>query len=68
MGRDFLNKHLLWQIMDRESVSIWNDSWIPRMKGKKIRHPGLIDSQILEMVIEIIDKKVGMWKLNEIEH
>ena len=38
------------------------------MKGKKIRHPGLIDSQILEMVIEIIDKKVGMWKLNEIEH
>ena len=26
-GRDFVKEYILWQVMDGESVSFWDDNW-----------------------------------------
>ena len=66
MGRDFLTEHILWQIINRENVFIWNDNWISRLE-KKIENPSLVDSHIPKNVVAIMDKVNGEWKLDSIE-
>ena len=48
-------------------MSIWRDNWIPSLVGRRLEHPGLIESQIPEKVADIIDKDNGEWKLDGIE-
>ena len=45
--------------MDGESVSIWNDNWIHGLDSKKLGHLGLMDSHILEKVVDLIDDTNG---------
>ena len=68
MGRDFLKEHLLWQIMDGESVLIWEDKWIPGLVKKRIEHPGIVESQLPVKVVEILDREAEEWKLDAIEN
>ena len=68
VGRNFLKKHLLWQVMDGEKISICNDNWVLGLEGNRIGHPGLQGSYILENVGEIIVHRSGEWNLGVIEH
>ena len=35
-GRDFQKENILWQIVEGEKTSIWDDVWILGLQGKKI--------------------------------
>ena len=67
VGRDFLKEHILWQIIEGESVSIWEDKWILGMECKKLRHPGLVDSQILEKLAKLMDRGTEDWNLDHVD-
>ena len=59
VGRDFLKEHILWQIMDGEDVSIWEDKWIFGVGSKKIGHPSLMENQLPKKVFKIMGKSNG---------
>ena len=40
---------------------------IPGLDGKRLVHPGLIDSQVPEKVSEIINAENGDWRLEGVE-
>ena len=67
VGKEMLKEHALWKIMDGEGVSIWQDNWIPRMNGKRLQHPGLIDSQIPDKVAKLMSDENGEWNLRKVE-
>ena len=59
-ARDFLKEEILWQIENGESVDIWNDRWLPRLKGKSIYNPGMVGEDYLKKwLIQLIRTKVN---------
>ena len=54
-------------MLDGSNISIWNDSWVAGLKEKKLRDPGLVDQNILENVVDVMDKVNGVWDLSRIE-
>ena len=48
VGRDFLKEHIIWQVMDEETVSIWGgqlDPWFGKSKDWSPWYAGVSDAR-----------------------
>ncbi|OMO94054.1 reverse transcriptase [Corchorus capsularis] len=67
-GRDLFKEHMMWVPMDGKQISIWQDRWIPNLAGRVLSNPGLINDNIPQKVEEIMNKDLGIWELDQIQH
>ncbi|TYI17592.1 hypothetical protein ES332_A07G035000v1 [Gossypium tomentosum] len=66
-GKEFLNKTLLWQVWNEESVRIWEDRWLVDCKEGRSLIPEPIASSMPIRVVELMNKEEGSWDLSSIE-
>lgn len=65
-GCVLLKKNFVWQINNGESANLWLDSWIPRLKGLRLKGEGVRDDMKVGRVAKLISCKE--WDLSSIEH
>ncbi|PPD96604.1 hypothetical protein GOBAR_DD06417 [Gossypium barbadense] len=66
-GKEFLQKTLLWQVWNEESVRIWEDRWLVDCKERRSLIPEPIASSMPMRVVELMNKGEGSWDLSSIE-
>lgn len=67
-GRKLLDNHVLWQVLNGESINTWKDRWIPGLLSGKLGASHLIASEFdpYQKVTDLVDWDIPAWNLDPI--
>lgn len=69
-GRKLLQSHVMWQVLNGESISTWKDRWIPGILSGKLGASHLVahENDPYQRVADLIDWSTTSWNLDPIAH
>lgn len=69
-GRKLLQSHVMWQVLNGESISTWKDRWIPGILSGKLGASHLVahENDPYQRVADLIDWSTTSWNLDPIVH
>ena len=63
-GRSALQQGLIKRVVNGESISVWNDPWIPT--SNTLKPMGRLGNDPIDRVAELIDNATGTWDLETV--
>ncbi|KAK9688730.1 hypothetical protein RND81_09G007000 [Saponaria officinalis] len=64
-AKSLLLDGLQWQVGNGESIRVWEDAWLPGVRGRKVPRPN-IEADPSMRVASLIDAETGTWREEEI--